>query len=178
MTTDKDHPHLTLVDPSSAPELAEEFLPLPYYPWDERPPHLPLEPDECATSLHLAHGDVAKASAILKVPITLLNRMIRNHPRLQRVLQEALDTVLARAASIPIATLFDPEADHRRLEWASTKVLTSRLAQSHPLAPAPPSPSSSTSLTLNDPASRRSVTFRFRTDADDLPDPTDSPDAA
>jgi hypothetical protein len=173
MATDKDHPHLTLVNSSATPDIDEEFLPLPFYPWSERPAHLPLELDECATSLHLAHGDVAAAASILKVPITLLNRSIRNHPRLQRVLSEALEATLAKAASVPIATLWDPDADHRRLEWASTKILTSRLASQHPLAPAPPASTTSQSVTLNDPASRRSVTFRFRTDADDLPSPSD-----
>ena len=164
-----DKPHLTLVDQSYSAEHDREFTPLPYYPWDERPHTLPLDADECATAIHLAHGDRDQAARLLKVPVIRLNRLVRNSPRLQRVLQESLEVTLARAESVPIATLFDPEADARRLEWASTKVLQSRLGQGSALAPAPPSTTQAASLTLNQP--QKTITFRWRTDADDNPDP-------
>jgi hypothetical protein len=158
---DKEHPHLTLVDHDA------EFVPLPYYPWDERPHTVPLDPDECATAIHVAHGSLPKAAALLRIPLIRLSRAIRAHPRLQRVLDESFQLALHRAAAVPIDTLFDEAADARRLEWASTKVLQSRLAQGHPLSPAPPSTAQSASLTLNQP--NRSITFRWRTDADEPP---------
>jgi hypothetical protein len=168
----EDKPHLTLVDPQFVNDQDREFVPLPFYPFDQRPDAMPLDPDEGATAIHLANGDIAQAAALLKVPIIRLNRLIRGHPRLKRVLDESLGVVLAKAASVPIQTLFDPAADARRLEWAATKVLQSRLAIGHPLSPAPPS-TTAASLTLDQP--NRSITFRWRTDADDLkPDDDDS----
>lgn len=162
-----DKPYLTLVDPSSQPELDDEFAPLPYYPWDERPPTLPLSQEEAATALHLAHGDVPQAAELLKTPHFRLARVLRQSPRLQHIQREAYGLVLDRAASVPIRTLFNPSSDQRALEWASTKVLQSRLAQGHPLSPAPPQPSAAqASLQINP---NRSITFRWRTDADDLP---------
>ena len=159
--------HLTLVDPSFEREDAE-FPPLPYYPWDERPPALPLDTDECGTAIHLANGELVQAAALLKVPIVRLNRQIRAHPRLQRIQEEALQVALAKAASIPLRTLFT-STDQRALEWASTKVLASRLAIGHPLSPAPAASTTQQSLTVN--PVQRSITFRWRTPDD--PDPND-----
>jgi hypothetical protein len=158
--------HLHLVDPSSGRDHDDEFLPLPYYPWDERSPTLALTHDECATAIYLDHGDLEAAAARLKVPLIRLTRMLRQSPRLKVILQESLEQVLARAVHTPIQTLFDPEANQRAKEWASSLVLKSRLAQDHPLAPAPPG-AQAASLTVN-PISR-SVTFRWRDDRDDDP---------
>lgn len=161
-----DKPYLTLVDPTTDPIHDQEFAPLPYYPWDERPQTLQLEADEVATALHLAHGDLDQTALLLKVPIVKVNRALRSHPRLRTIQTEALEVALAKAASIPIRTLFNPSADQRSLEWASTKLLQSRLAIGHPLSPAPPSPgAAAASLTV----ANRSITFRWRTDADALP---------
>jgi len=163
-----DKSHLTLVDPSHAPQGDEaEFTPLPYYPWSERPITVPLDQDECATALHLAHGSLPAAANLLKVPLVRLARMLRSSPRLQRVLDEAYQLTLAKAVSIPIETLFDPNADARRLEWASTKVLASRLAMGAPLSPAPASSAqSSASLTVSN--GNKTFRFRWRTPEDDV----------
>ena len=59
-------PHLTLVTPThTQSEHDQEFIPLPFYPWTERPSTLPLDPDECATAIHVAKGDIPKAAAAL-----------------------------------------------------------------------------------------------------------------
>jgi hypothetical protein len=166
---DEKRPHLTLVDPSTPSPEDLEFVPLPHYPWDERPPTLPVETDEAATALHLAHGDLAEAAALLKIPILRLDRLVRQSPRLKRVQDEGLGVALAKAASLPIRTLFDPTADRRAQEWASTKILQSKLATSHPLSPAPPQSAQSASMTVS--PERQSITFRWRT-ADD-PDPNE-----
>jgi hypothetical protein len=108
------------------------------------------------------------AASLLKIPIVRLQRLIKQSPRLARVQEESYGVALAQAASIPIRTLFDPRADQRALEWASTKVLQSKLAQGHPLSPAPPSTTQSASLTISP---QRTLTFRWRTESD--PDPND-----
>lgn len=169
-----DHPHLTLVDPNSTADLDAEFIPLPHYPWDERPPNLALDPDECATALHICKGDIHNAAALLRIPAHKLNREILRHPRLTRVIQEALSLVVSRASSEYIRALDDP--GDRRREWGAQNIMRSRAAASHPLAPNPPG--SSASLTLTSQTGDRRLTFRWRTDADDaLPD-TPPDDAA
>jgi hypothetical protein len=160
---DKDKPYLTLVDPSATPELDQEFAPLPFYPWDERPPTLPLDPDECATAIHLAQGDLPNAAALLRTPLHKLNRQVAHHPRLQRVIAEAHSLAIARAAAEYIRALDSPS--DRRREWGAKAILATRAAQSHPFAPAPPNTSASVSLTQT--PSARTLTFRWRTDEDD-----------
>ena len=158
-------PHLTLVT-STPSEHDGEFVPLPFYPWNERPSTLPLDPDEVATAIHIAKGDIPAAAALLKVPEFKLNRSLRHHPRLQRVLNESLEIVHNRAASEYIQALDSPS--DRRREWAASKILATRSAQSHPFAPAPPQPSAqSASLSLTNTAAGRTLTFRWKTDADD-----------
>jgi hypothetical protein len=164
-----DKSHLTLVDErTSRPIEDAEFLPLPFYPWELRPWNLPIDADEGATALFLAHGSVARAASLLKVPIVRLNRLIRAHPRLQRVRDELLEAVLDRADSVVIDTLFDDNADARRLEWASKDIRSSKLAAGRALSPAPAS--AMASVTMSDSA--RTVTYRWRTAED--PDPNSS----
>ena len=156
-------PNLRLVTPDDELFDHSEFIPLPHYSWDIRPSTIPLDYDECATALALANGDEFQASQLLKVPLVRFRRSARLHPRLIPLLAELQAAVVARAASIPISTLFDPSADARRLEWASTKILASRAAASHPFSPAPAATTAS-SLTLSQGA--RTITYRWRTDAD------------
>ena len=149
-------PYLTIVDNSTSTDHDEEFVPLPYFSWSERPASLPLDVDECATAIHLAHGDIPSAAELLKVPPIRLHRLLRGSPRLQRVLEESFALTLYRAVSIPIRTLHDANADHRRLEWASTQVLKSRLASGHPFSPAP-----AASLLSATPAETGTIVFRW-----------------
>jgi hypothetical protein len=159
-----DHPHLTLVDPSAHNEHDDEFIPLPAYPWDERPPTLALTHDEAATAIYLTHGDTQAAALLLRVPFIRLNRLLRSSPRLQTILREALDEVLARAVALPISTLFSPDANQRAKEWAASTVLKSKLAANHPLAPNPAG-AQAQSLTVD--TERKSITFRWRDERDD-----------
>ena len=69
-----------MVEPSPA-----EFEPLPFYPFDERSLSLPLDVEECATALYLAHGALNRAAELLKVSPARLNRVVRRSPRLQRL---------------------------------------------------------------------------------------------
>jgi hypothetical protein len=166
---EKPPPYLTLVDPSHDPQ-ADEFIPLPYYPWDERPAHLPLDHDECATAIHLAFGSIANAAAILKVPLFRLSRSVRASPRLQKIQSESLSLSLDKATAHVLDSLDaikeDGTPNIARREWATTKLLQSRLAQGHPLSPAPAGQQSSASLTLSQTGPTKSMTFRWKT-ADD-----------
>jgi hypothetical protein len=162
-------PHLTLVTPThTQSEHDQEFIPLPFYPFTERPSTLPLDPDECATAIHLAEGDLPKASALLKVPQFKLEREVRRHPNLQRILNEELQIAVSRSRSELLDALSSP--NDRRREWAATKILASRIAQNDPFAPAPAQPSAAqASLSLTSTAAGRTLVFRWRTDADDNP---------
>jgi hypothetical protein len=160
-----DKPHLTLVDPDFVREHDQEFAPLPYFPWDERPPTLLLDQDECATAIHLAQGHLPRAAELLKVPLFRLNRMLAHSPRLQRVFKESADLVVVKAFSKYIEAL-DAE-DARRQEWGATKIMQSRAAMGHIFSPAPPANTQS-SATLTQSATQRTIVFRWRTDADDV----------
>jgi hypothetical protein len=140
-------PHLTLVTSTTASEHDQEFIPLPFYPWSERPSTLALDPDEAATAIHIAKGDVPAAAALLKVPEFRLNRLIRRTPSLQHVLSEANELTTHRAASEYIRALDDPS--DRRREWAASKIMASRAAADHPFAPAPAGSTTSNNVTIN-----------------------------
>jgi hypothetical protein len=159
-----DHPHLTLVDPNRSRELDEEFAPLPYYPWDERPRSLPLDPDECATAIHLSGGDLLAAAQLLKAPLHKLHRQLALHPRLARVFHEA-HTLAAHRAAAEYTRALDSPHDRRR-EWGAKNILATRAAANHPFAPNPAN--ASASLTLAQAGPSRTLTFRWRTDADEV----------
>ncbi len=160
-------PHLTIVDENFANDHNQEFVPLPFYSWTERPSTLPLDHDEVATAIHLAQGDITQAAFLLKTPIVRVTRSLRASPRLQRVLAECHDIAIARAASEYIKGLDSPS--DRRREWAAKALLATRAASSHPFAPAPPSSAQSASLALSSAQNgTKTLTFRWRTDADDV----------
>ena len=64
---------------------AGSYLPLPFFPYESRPKNLPIDVEEAATSLFLAHGDLNAAAERLKVPVARLNKCIRKSLRLQRL---------------------------------------------------------------------------------------------
>jgi hypothetical protein len=64
---------------------AAEFAPLAFFPWDSRPETLLLDPDEVATALFLAKGELTAAASLLKVDKVRLNKVIRRVPKLARL---------------------------------------------------------------------------------------------
>jgi hypothetical protein len=74
---------------------AGSYLPLPWFPYEERPHSMPLDVEECATALFLKKGDVGAAAERLRVTVARLNRTIRKSPRLIR-LQTRLTDARAR----------------------------------------------------------------------------------
>jgi hypothetical protein len=63
----------------------DEFLPLPYFGWLERPLDLPLDIEDCATAIYLKNGDLDAAAARLKVTPARLDRVVCRSPRLTRL---------------------------------------------------------------------------------------------
>ena len=57
--------------------IEDEFLPLPYFPYDRRPSTIPIDAEEAATALYLAEGEIAVAAATLKVEPLRLMRTVR-----------------------------------------------------------------------------------------------------
>ena len=128
-----DPPHLTLVDSSTRSDLDAEFIPLPYFPWDKRPSHLPLDVEEVATALYLSGGLIGQAAERLKVEPLKVVRAISRSPRLTRLHAE-LASLLNDKVHEEYINAFKSEDDRRR-EWASAKVAQSKQFQGHPLAP-------------------------------------------
>jgi hypothetical protein len=64
----------------------EEFVPLPYFPWLERPATLALDLDEVATAIYLANGHLAKAADLLKVNPSQIKHEVRKSPRLRNLI--------------------------------------------------------------------------------------------
>jgi hypothetical protein len=126
----------------------EEFIPLPYYPWDHRPSTTPIGAEEAATALYLAEGEVVLAAATLKVEPLRLIRVIRRSPRLTRLHQE-LVSLLNDKVHHEYKRAFADEDDRRR-EWAASKISQTRQFQDHPLAPNQSTPTNAT-LTLGGP---------------------------
>ena len=112
--------HLKLVDPSTNPPDDAEFIPLPFYPWETRPSHLPLDVEEVATALYLAGGLIGRAAERLKVEPLKVVRSIARSPRLVRLHAE-LASLLNDKVHEEYVRAFGDE-DSRRREWAAAKV--------------------------------------------------------
>ena len=111
----------------------DEFLPLPYFPWEVRPSTMRLEVEECATALYLSSGVISEAAGRLRVHPLRLVRAIRLSERLGRLHGELVGLLNDKVHAEVIAAFRDE--DSRRREWASMKVINSRQFQDHPLAP-------------------------------------------
>ena len=74
---------------------ASEFLPLPFFPQENRPG--PIDLEDAATALFLSNGDINRAAERLRVTPARLNKCIRKSPRLTR-LQARLTSARATAA--------------------------------------------------------------------------------
>jgi hypothetical protein len=126
--------HLKLVDGNSnLLDVDAEFIPLPYYPWERRPSHLPLDVEEVATALYLTRGLIGQAAERLKVEPLKVVRSISRSARLTRLHAE-LASLLNDKVHEEYINAFESDDDRRR-EWASAKVAQTKQFQGHPLAP-------------------------------------------
>jgi hypothetical protein len=64
---------------------ASEFLPLPFFPFEELPRNTPIDIEDAATAMFLSNGDLDRAAERLRVTPARLMRTIRKSPRLQRL---------------------------------------------------------------------------------------------
>ena len=128
--TERDYLHL-VTDQTS--DLEAEFAPLPYYPYEIRPPHVPIEVEEAATAIYLSKGIISDAAQRLRVESLKLTRFIQRHPRLVRLHAELVSLLNDDVHKEVLAALSD--SDSRRREWGSGKVMNSRQFQGHPLSP-------------------------------------------
>jgi hypothetical protein len=110
-----------------------EFLPLPFYGWDRRPSHIPIDVEEAATALYLTQGSVDGAAGKLRCEPLKLQRAINRSPRLVRLHAELVSLLNDRVLQ-EYRRAFDSEDDRRR-EWASSKLAATEQFRSHPLAP-------------------------------------------
>jgi hypothetical protein len=143
-------PYLNLVDPAKASDIEQEFLPLPYYNWESRPSHLPLDVEEVATSLYLAQGIIGRAAERLRTEPLKVVRAIARSPRLQRLHAE-LASLLNDKVHEEYVRAFEADDDRRR-EWAASKVAQTKGFQGHPLAPNANSGNQSLLASPNGPA--------------------------
>src|SRR4029077_2641009 len=125
--------HLKLVDPSTNPPDDAEFIPLPYYNWETRPSHLPLDVEEVATALYLAGGLIGRAAERLKTEPLKVVRAIARSARLQRLHAELASLLHAKVHEEDVRAFGDEGS--RRREWAASKVVQTKGFQAHPLAP-------------------------------------------
>jgi hypothetical protein len=110
-----------------------EFLPLPFYGWDRRPSHIPVDVEEAATALYLCRGSVDGAAEKLRCDSLKLQRAINRSPRLVRLHAE-LVALLNDKVLQEYWRAFG-SGDDRRREWAASKVSSTEQFRLHPLAP-------------------------------------------
>ena len=65
---------------------ASEFLPLPFFPFEELPHNTPIDLEDAATALVLSDGNVPAAAQRLRVTPARLQRAINKSPRLIRLM--------------------------------------------------------------------------------------------
>ena len=84
---------------------ASEFLPLPFFPFEELPRNTPINIEDAATALFLEKGDLNRAAARLRVTTPRLDRTIRKSLRLIRLIERLSEALgLASVAEPKPAT--------------------------------------------------------------------------
>ena len=76
---------------------SSEFLPLPFFPQENRPE--PIDPEDAATALFLENGNIPAAAERLRVTAARLQRAINKSPRLLRLMTNSA-TPPRRAANV------------------------------------------------------------------------------
>jgi hypothetical protein len=107
-------------------------------------PFVPKVPESCrnldlarvSRALEKHYGDIYASARVLKVSAPDLRRLIWSKPKLLDAAHELMECVVLRAQSELISALFDPDSSERRREWAAGWILSSRLGQDSPFAPA------------------------------------------
>jgi len=103
--------------------IPSDLVALPTMPYSERPTELPLDIEECRTSLWMAHGNISEAAKLLKTTSIRLRAFVKKSPYLSAELQEAADRLVDIAESNVHDALTD-ELDPSRRDTMSRFVLS------------------------------------------------------
>lgn len=95
-------------------EMPSDLIALPTMPYNERPPALPLDVEECRTAIWLTRGNITKAAEMLKTTSMRLRIFIKNSPRLSAELNEAKERILDIAEEVAYDALTDEQDPGRR----------------------------------------------------------------
>jgi hypothetical protein len=102
-------------------------MPLPAYPWQQRPDDSPLTAEEVCSALAEHGGSILRAAARLKVGTLILRKFVERSARARAVVREMNDLRCDRAADLLDEAL--ESNDDRRQDWAIRYVLNSRNAK-------------------------------------------------
>ena len=103
--------------------IPNDLVALPTMPYSERPPELPLDPEECRTAIWMAAGNITQAAKLLKITSIRLRNFVKKSPYLSSEIQEAADRVVDIAEANVLDALQD-EQDPSRRDTMSRFVLT------------------------------------------------------
>lgn len=104
-------------------DIPNDLVALPTMPYSERPPELPLDPEECRTAIWMAAGNITQAAKLLKITSIRLRNFVKKSPYLSSEMQEAADRVVDIAEANVLDALQD-EQDPSRRDTMSRFVLT------------------------------------------------------
>lgn len=104
-------------------ELPDDLIALPTMPYNERPPALPLDVEECRTALWLCRGNVTKAAGLLKTSSKRLRAFVVASPYLSAEMKEATEQMLDKAEDVIYEALTD-EVDAGRRDTMARFVAT------------------------------------------------------
>lgn len=91
-----------------------DLIPLPTVPYSERPVSLPLDVEECRTSLWLVRGNISEAAKLLKTTALRLRQFVQKSPYLSAEMQEAKDQLVDIAEDVVYEALTDEEDKSRK----------------------------------------------------------------
>lgn len=94
--------------------IPDDLVPLPTMPYDERPPSLPLDVEECRTAIWRTRGNVTQAAALLKIPSNRMRKFIKNSPYLSEELRESLERLVDIAQDVIYDALTDRDDPQRQ----------------------------------------------------------------
>lgn len=91
-----------------------DLIPLPTMPYDERPPSLPLDVEECRTAIWRTRGNIHDAAKLLKISSSRLRNFVKNSAYLTSEAMEAREILKDIAESNVYDALTDSEDPARR----------------------------------------------------------------
>lgn len=100
-----------------------DLVALPTMPYNERPPELPLDIEECRTAIWMASGNITEAAKLLKTTSIRMRAFVKKSPYLTSELAESSERMVDIAESNVLNALTD-ELDPSRRDTMSRFVLS------------------------------------------------------